>query len=132
MKILNSRKTHQTLLSPKLFLLCFFICNIFIAQAQDSKNITVSGTVSDINGIPIIGASVIHKSIVDNTVLAGTITDLNGKYSISLPANVSRAFFLPFSRGMRWLAPTLAAGVCAGAGKCRYERPSFIVQEAIF
>ena len=87
MKILNSRKTHQTLLSPKLFLLCFFICNIFIAQAQDSKNITVSGTVSDINGIPIIGASVIHKSIVDNTVLAGTITDLNGKYSISLPAN---------------------------------------------
>ncbi len=45
-----------------------------------AQNRTVSGTVTDINGEPIIGASV----LLDGTTI-GVVTDLDGKFSISAP-----------------------------------------------
>ncbi|WP_337942915.1 carboxypeptidase-like regulatory domain-containing protein, partial [Parabacteroides sp.] len=49
---------------------------------QSQKKIT--GTVSDPNGDPIIGANVVEKGTTN-----GTITDLDGKFSLSLPANAT-------------------------------------------
>ena len=48
----------------------------------------VSGTVSDTQGLPVIGAGVMLSS--DNTV--GTTTDLDGNYSISVPPDASLTF----------------------------------------
>lgn len=47
-----------------------------------AQNRIVSGTVTDINGEPIIGASV----LLDGTTV-GVVTDLDGKFSISAPSD---------------------------------------------
>jgi TonB-linked SusC/RagA family outer membrane protein len=52
-----------------------------LAIAQDK---TVSGTVVDETGEPIIGASVLAKG-----TSSGTATDINGAFSISVPASVN-------------------------------------------
>lgn len=49
-------------------------------QQQSGKNRTVSGTVIDADGLPLVGVPV---SIGNGSV--GTVTDINGKYSISIP-----------------------------------------------
>lgn len=59
------------------FIMAFFLG--FPAQAQQNK--TVKGTVVDEIGEPIIGASV----MIEGTT-TGTITDLDGHFSISVPA----------------------------------------------
>ena len=45
------------------------------------ENVTVAGTVKDVNGEPIIGANVL---VSGSTV--GTITDIDGKFSLTAPA----------------------------------------------
>ena len=45
---------------------------------QSIKNI--SGTITDSNGEPIIGANVLEKGSTN-----GTVTDINGKFSLSVP-----------------------------------------------
>ena len=66
----------------KLILLwtCFLI-SMGLAIAQDKL---VSGTVIDENGEPVTGASVFAKGIAT----IGTATDLNGKFSLSVPGSV--------------------------------------------
>lgn len=59
-------------------LLCF--CCV-IMQAQDSR-VTVGGTVIDAEGMPVIGASVIVKEHPD----IGSITDINGEFSLKVPS----------------------------------------------
>ena len=59
-----------------LLLVGFFLCSISLAQSQR----TIRGTVSDSNGEPIIGASVLA---VGSTV--GTVTDFEGKYELTVP-----------------------------------------------
>lgn len=53
-------------------------------QITDKNHKTVTGTVTDINGEPVIGASV----MVTGTD-KGTITDVNGHYSLNVPENGS-------------------------------------------
>lgn len=48
------------------------------------KNILVSGTVLDVNGEPIIGVNIMEKGTTN-----GTITDMDGKFSLNLPANAT-------------------------------------------
>lgn len=68
-------KKHLYVKSKVLFtMLLLIIGNVAIAQN------TVSGTVTDGNGDPVIGASV----MVPNTRI-GTVTDLDGKYTITMP-----------------------------------------------
>ncbi len=50
-----------------------------------AQNRSISGTVVDSQNVPIIGASVI---VVGNSTM-GTITDLDGKFSLSVPAGSS-------------------------------------------
>ena len=52
----------------------------YISYAQSSQ--TVSGTVKDSSGQPIIGAAV----VVEGQASSGVVTDLDGKYSIKIPA----------------------------------------------
>ena len=65
-----------------ILLFCLFL-NPLKAVAQengDSKQLTVKGKVVEANKTPIIGASI----LVDGTK-NGTITDINGEFSIKSP-----------------------------------------------
>ncbi|MDE5690824.1 MAG: TonB-dependent receptor plug domain-containing protein, partial [Alistipes sp.] len=60
------------------------------AQAVSAQNRTVTGRVMGPDGMPVVGATVIatdsqHK----NAPLSGTTTDIEGRYSISIPAAAS-------------------------------------------
>ncbi|MEG0456205.1 MAG: carboxypeptidase-like regulatory domain-containing protein, partial [Bacteroides sp.] len=52
------------------------------STAVVQQNKTIKGTVVDQNGEPVIGANVIVKGSA-----TGTITDIDGKFSLSIPAN---------------------------------------------
>ncbi len=61
-------------------LLCLFL-SIGLATAQTTK---VTGTVTSAeDGEPVIGASIVAKG-----TMVGTVTDLDGKFSLDVPANV--------------------------------------------
>ena len=55
--------------------------------SNQQSNITVSGVVKDLNGIPLIGVTV---SVLNTTT--GTITDTDGKYELNVPANAELQF----------------------------------------
>src|SRR5512134_896471 len=59
-----------------VLLVGFFLCSISLAQAQR----VIRGTITDSNGDPLIGASVLA---VGTTV--GTVSDFNGAYQLALP-----------------------------------------------
>ena len=52
---------------------------------MNAQNRAVSGTVVDGSGAPVIGASVF---VVGNTG-NGTVTDIDGKFSLNVPANAN-------------------------------------------
>ena len=54
----------------------------------NAQNKPISGTVTDASGVPVIGAAVF---VVGNTS-TGVMTDVDGTYSISVPANSTIAF----------------------------------------
>lgn len=57
------------------------------SSAVVQQNKTIKGTVVDQNGEPVIGANVIVKGSA-----TGTITDIDGKFSLSVPANAILEF----------------------------------------
>lgn len=59
------------------------------AQSQPKENILVKGNVTDVNGEPLIGVSVVVK---DNPTI-GTITDIDGTFSISVPSRTTTLQF---------------------------------------
>ena len=64
-------------LLPRMFLmLLFFVGSMFLSYAQNAK--TITGKVSDVNGDPVIGASI---SIAGTT--KGTTTDENGIFTLT-------------------------------------------------
>lgn len=62
-----------------LFLMMGFICSLIQAQAADPSDHLVKGMVTDEGGMAIIGASVFEKGTQN-----GTITDIDGKFSLSI------------------------------------------------
>lgn len=58
---------------------------LLLGVSAFAQNRSISGKVVDQNGEPLIGASVI---VVGNNTI-GTVTDLDGKYTLSVPANSS-------------------------------------------
>ena len=62
----------------KLLLLMGLLCSIQLVWAQT----TVTGKITDQNGAPVPGATITIK----NTALS-TVSDANGNFSISAPAN---------------------------------------------
>lgn len=69
--------------SKALMFLFFALCTISVSAQK-----VVRGTVSDINGVPIIGANVIVKQTT-----IGTVTDVDGAYSLEVPGDNSIIVF---------------------------------------
>ncbi len=69
----------------RIVMLMLFTALSFNLSAQ---TITVTGTVIDPTGEPVIGASVIEKGNTSN----GTVTDFDGNYSLKLPTNATIVF----------------------------------------
>lgn len=93
MKKPKVKKWFKGLLPIQIILFCFLLGSYMTVNAsvnQDPVKATVSGTVKDAKGEPLIGVSVILKNAAAHT---GTITDLDGKYSLaSVPANGTLEF----------------------------------------
>ena len=51
-------------------------------EVDQQKSKRVSGTVSDETGLPMIGVNVVQKGTTN-----GVITDMDGKFSMEVPAN---------------------------------------------
>ena len=62
-----------------------FFSLIIMGISLNAQNVNIRGQVVDNNGEPVIGASVV---LVGNTTV-GAITDMDGNYSLSVPANSS-------------------------------------------
>jgi len=60
------------------------LCALFISLSAFAQKINVSGTVKDAAGVPVIGAAVMEAGTTN-----GVVTDLDGKYSISVNAGAS-------------------------------------------
>lgn len=65
------------------FSIIMLLSFLFVSIFAYSQNKTVTGTVTDSKGEPVIGASVIAKGTGK-----GTITDLNGKFNLAVAATV--------------------------------------------
>src|SRR5690606_41718494 len=57
----------------------------FKGTERKNLEVIVTGTVTDVNGVPIPGVTV---SVPGTTI--GTATDLNGRYSLSVPEGADR------------------------------------------
>lgn len=64
-----------------VFGLVLFVLGLSMAQR------TVSGTVTDTDGEPLIGASVLAKGTT-----TGTVTDIDGTYSLNVPEGISTLY----------------------------------------
>ena len=70
-----------------------------VQQQQAPVSRTVSGTVTDNNGLPVMGASV----MIDGTTV-GVVTDLDGRYSLTVPSSYKNANLVFSSLGYElWL-----------------------------
>ena len=56
-------------------------CLLTASPLLSAQQIRVSGSVSDKNGVPVIGAGVVQKGVPSN----GTVTDVDGKFQLSVP-----------------------------------------------
>ena len=65
-----------------------FLLVTLISLSVSAQNVTVKGTVTDKTGETVIGASVVEKGNPSN----GTITNLDGEYSLTLPAKGTLVF----------------------------------------
>lgn len=74
----------KSVFSTILTTLCLFLAGV-LSYAQNT--ISVSGTVKDGSGAPVIGASVMQKGAT-----VGAATDVDGKYNISVPSNAILEF----------------------------------------
>lgn len=74
----------KSVFSTILTTLCLFLAGV-LSYAQNT--ISVTGTVKDGSGAPVIGASVMQKGAT-----VGAATDLDGKYKVSVPSNAILEF----------------------------------------
>lgn len=79
----RNEQVKQGLLKPLLFMLSLMFMGVSVnAKAehilQSPTKFTINGTVTDNTGLPIIGATVLEVGTTN-----GTITDIDGKYTLS-------------------------------------------------
>lgn len=60
----------------------FLLIGLFLSLSAFAQQITVKGHVVDATGEPVIGASIVQEKSTN-----GTITDIDGNFSLSVPAN---------------------------------------------
>lgn len=78
MKNNNHANSRANIFRQLLLALSFFV----VATTVLAQNRTISGTIVDSRGESLIGASVLEKGTSN-----GTITDIDGKFSLSATAN---------------------------------------------
>jgi len=61
-----------------LFLLMLLFCTAWVSGQS-----TVSGTITDVDGLPLVGATIYAKG-----TSSGTVADLDGKYTLTVPEGV--------------------------------------------
>ena len=85
---MNVKRTKQCFCRHLLF-----VVGILFTMVASAQQLTVKGTVKDAAGEPIIGANVMMKGTTN-----GTITDLDGRYSVSgvTPASVLTFSFIGY------------------------------------
>lgn len=84
MNLFKSKKDQLKVFIITLLTSCFLMAGNSNLFAQ-SEIITVSGTVQDGIGEPIVGTTIMEKGSATN----GTITDIDGKYQIKVPRNAT-------------------------------------------
>jgi TonB-linked SusC/RagA family outer membrane protein len=75
----------------KWFSIVAFIVFLFQGNLLMAQQRTVSGTVKDANGEPVIGATVLVKG-----TNIGTITDVNGKFQIKVPTSANNTLTVSY------------------------------------
>ena len=80
---MQSEQTTNKWMQRKLFSLAVFLLVCTYAFAQN----TVTGTVKDQSGLPLVGVNVVEKGTTN-----GNITDVNGKYSVSVERGKTLVF----------------------------------------
>ena len=73
-------------MGKRFFIAVCLVLSSVVSYAQGM--ITVKGTVIDENGDPMQGAGIVQKGNTSR----GTITDVNGNYSIKVPSNAYLEF----------------------------------------
>ena len=76
-------KSMRTITTVLLLLLV-----MMIPIGISAQNVTIKGIVKDKTGETVIGASVVQKDNISN----GTITDIDGKFSLNIPSNGTLVF----------------------------------------
>lgn len=89
LKIYAMKKKPKHSMEKAFWLKNLFLiaCLLFTATPGFSQNKTVTGTVTDATGEPLIGASVLQQGTSN-----GVITDIDGKYSIQVPPEATLEF----------------------------------------
>lgn len=82
----NEMKTKLKQHLSKFLMFLFFV----LLTASVSAQKTVRGTVSDVNGEPLIGVNVVVKNAATTI---GTVTDVDGQYSLEVPGENSILVF---------------------------------------
>ena len=82
----RQHKNLYIVIMRKLLLLASFLVVAFISAMAQST--TITGTVTGEDGLPIPGAAVMVKGTT-----SGTVTDMDGKYTINAPADAEALIF---------------------------------------
>ena len=75
-----------------VFILIIWVWLFFAGHvaAQDNR---ITGNVADDNGMPLIGVNVVEKGTTN-----GTVTDIDGNYSLQIPAGATLVYsYIGFS-----------------------------------
>ncbi|PPK87743.1 iron complex outermembrane receptor protein [Neolewinella xylanilytica] len=90
------QKTKSTRALPGASVSCFSLPHLLsfgffllLSVTGRAQTVEVSGTVTDGNGEALVGVSVFEK---DNASASGTVTDLDGSYSLSVPPDAVLIF----------------------------------------
>src|SRR5688500_18795310 len=84
----NNALTHSALL-VRWFLVMTILCNSCFQYASAAPNdVTISGSVKDDTGAPLPGVSILEKGTMN-----GTVSDADGKFSITVNSNESVLIF---------------------------------------
>ena len=70
----------------KIYLLLFLCCGFLIDANAQSK--TISGTVTDADNLPLPGVNIVVKGTT-----IGTVTDIDGNYTLSVPEGTEEVVF---------------------------------------
>ena len=75
------KKSRLTGILP---VIAFLVFSLLIAITVSAQQKEISGTVTSSDGAPIPGVTIVLKG-----TSSGTITDIDGKFAISVPADIS-------------------------------------------